>query len=64
MASLSEENRAKTLEILDEVRRRISAAAGDDSELVFQMRRLLMLMSRRSTIGAVVHSALKRSQRL
>jgi RNase P subunit RPR2 len=39
MASLSEENRAKTLEILDEVRRRINAAAGDDPELVFQMRR-------------------------
>jgi hypothetical protein len=39
MASLSEENRAKTLEILDEVRRRINAAAGDDRELVFQMRR-------------------------
>jgi hypothetical protein len=39
MASLSDENRAKTLEILDEVRRRISAAAGDDPELVFQMRR-------------------------
>jgi hypothetical protein len=30
----------------------------------FRSRQVLMLMNRRSTIGAVVHSALKRSQRL
>ncbi len=39
MPSLSDEDRAKTVEILDEVRRRIATAAGNDQELVFQMRR-------------------------
>jgi RNase P subunit RPR2 len=39
--SLSDENRAKTLEILDEVRRRIATAAEHDQELVFQMRRYI-----------------------
>jgi hypothetical protein len=42
MASLSEEDRAKAIAILESVRRQVAEAAGDDHALTFQMRRYIL----------------------
>jgi hypothetical protein len=42
MASLSEEDRAKAIAILELVRERIAEAAGEDRELLFQVRRYVL----------------------
>ena len=41
MPELSEENRAKTLPILEKVRAEILAVAGEDEALIFQMKRYI-----------------------
>jgi hypothetical protein len=41
MPELSEENRAKTLPILERVRAEILVVAGDDKALIFQMKRYI-----------------------
>jgi hypothetical protein len=41
MPELSEENRAKTLPILERVRKEILAVAGEDKALIFQMKRYI-----------------------
>jgi hypothetical protein len=42
MAALSHEDRAKAITILEELRERIAAVAGDDRERLFQMRRYIL----------------------
>jgi hypothetical protein len=42
MASLSEEDRAKAIAILEELRARIAAVAGEDRERLFQVRRYIL----------------------
>jgi hypothetical protein len=42
MASLSDEDRAAAISILDELRARIAAVASDDRERLFQMRRYIL----------------------
>jgi hypothetical protein len=42
MASLSEEDRAKAIAILEMVRARIAEVAGDDRERLFQVRRYVL----------------------
>ena len=42
MASLSDEDRAKAIAILEELRRQIAAVAGEDRERLFQMRRYIL----------------------
>ncbi|WP_433974948.1 hypothetical protein [Tunturiibacter lichenicola] len=42
MASLSDEDRAAAIAILDELRGRIAAVAGEDRERLFQMRRYIL----------------------
>lgn len=41
MPELSEENRAKTVLILERIRTEILAVAGDDRDLIFQMKRYI-----------------------
>jgi hypothetical protein len=42
MASLSEEDRARAIAILAEVRTRIAQVAGEDRERLFQVRRYIL----------------------
>jgi hypothetical protein len=42
MASLSDEDRAAAIAILDELRGRIAAVAGEDRDRLFQMRRYIL----------------------
>src|SRR5580698_3817202 len=42
MASLSDDDRQKAIQILDQTRAQIEAAAADDPELRFQMRRYIL----------------------
>ena len=42
MASLSDEDRAAAIAILEELRGRIAAVAGEDRERLFQMRRYIL----------------------
>jgi hypothetical protein len=42
MASLSDEDRQKAIEILDHTRAQIDAAAADDADLRFQLRRYIV----------------------
>jgi hypothetical protein len=42
MASLSDEDREKAIAILEELRGRIAAIAGEDRERLFQMRRYIL----------------------
>ena len=42
MASLSEEDRARAIAILEELREKIAAVAGEDRERLFQMRRYIL----------------------
>jgi hypothetical protein len=42
MASLSEEDRARAIAILEELRGKIAAVAGEDRDRLFQMRRYIL----------------------
>ncbi len=42
MASLSDEDRQKAIQILDQTRAQIEAAAADDADLRFQLRRYIL----------------------